>query len=253
MCTVTVMPSRSGVRIACNRDELRLRPQALPPQVRRCGDRQAVFPIDPVSSGTWIAATNAGLCYVLLNVNEAEPPRRSSTPTCRSRGEIIRMLCCADDLDAALLGAASFEFAQFAPFRLVLLDVQRHAELYWNGREARFRSPSTIERPLLFTSSGLGDAIVESPRRALFESCFQTTSSRRARQLKFHRHTWPGGEDRSVWMTRSDALTVNLTIVDIIGKRVRMAYLRRIGESRELSRCHRVSLQLVGANCHATC
>src|SRR5690348_7977222 len=78
VCTLTIIPLGkrvrsdrgatpvSGIRLACNRDESRLRPPALPPELRQFGNRLAVLPIDPVSDGTWIAASDAGLVFVLM-------------------------------------------------------------------------------------------------------------------------------------------------------------------------------------------
>ena len=74
MCTVTIVPAdESGggksFRMMMNRDESRTRSIARPPRLRRCGRHQAIMPIDPDSSGTWIAANDAGLVAMLLNVN----------------------------------------------------------------------------------------------------------------------------------------------------------------------------------------
>src|SRR5262249_11399645 len=68
MCTVTVVPTPGAVRLACNRDEQRTRPPALPPQVRRFGRRWAAFPVDPVGGGTWVAVNDTGLAMTVLNV-----------------------------------------------------------------------------------------------------------------------------------------------------------------------------------------
>ena len=99
MCTLTVVPVNSGgpergVRIVCNRDESRLRPTALPPESRTFGNRRALMPIDPASGGTWIAASDAPLVLVLMNVYVAQAddavyeilPQR---PAPVSRGTII--------------------------------------------------------------------------------------------------------------------------------------------------------------------
>ncbi|MFG0251809.1 MAG: hypothetical protein ACF8NJ_02930, partial [Phycisphaerales bacterium JB038] len=81
MCTVTVIPlaasddGAGGYRMACNRDELRTRPEALPPVQRTYGDRRAWLPVDPVSDGTWIGLNEVGLALTLLNGN---PVRRDS-------------------------------------------------------------------------------------------------------------------------------------------------------------------------------
>ena len=55
--------------MACNRDELLTRGAALAPSIRLPGERRVTMPVDPDSGGTWIAASDAGLVFTLLNVN----------------------------------------------------------------------------------------------------------------------------------------------------------------------------------------
>ena len=89
MCTVTIITVDSaaqcapdsgsaargkGIRLACNRDELRTRPAALPPIIRTFGNRKAIMPVDPISNGTWIAVNDAGIAATLLNVNLSLKP-----------------------------------------------------------------------------------------------------------------------------------------------------------------------------------
>jgi hypothetical protein len=61
MCTVSLVASPDGstLRLLMNRDERRLRPIAQPPTVRQTGLGQAVWPADPVSGGSWIAASSS--------------------------------------------------------------------------------------------------------------------------------------------------------------------------------------------------
>src|SRR4051794_40266064 len=100
MCTVTLLPLAGGVRMAVNRDESPLRPEALPPRVVQFAERNAAMPIDPQSRGTWVAANDAGLLFTLLNVYTA--PRDATAPTPKvSRGAIIPHLLDASTLEEA--------------------------------------------------------------------------------------------------------------------------------------------------------
>jgi hypothetical protein len=68
----------------------------------------------------------------------------------------------------------------------------------------------------LFTSSGLGDALVEGPRRRLFERLvLGAEDSWLDGQSRFHRHRWPGQPELSVWMERPDARTVSRSVIDV--------------------------------------
>ena len=69
MCTVTVVPHETGIRVMCNRDERRSRPAALPPQVHDLGGRLAAFPVDPRGGGSWVGVNDAGIVVTLLNVS----------------------------------------------------------------------------------------------------------------------------------------------------------------------------------------
>ncbi len=227
MCTLSVVSLVSAsvgsrapthwVRVAMNRDEQLSRPAALQPRQRKCSVGRALMPIDPVSGGTWVAANDRGLSLAVLNVN----PRGQcglSTDTGQSRGRIIpNCLSSAGTLSEALAWGAATDFTDYAPFRLVLTDRTAVASLRWNGRRLRIRKPFSHRRPVMFTSSGLGDRLVDRPRRALFEQMFKAAPSGELISLQdsFHRHHWPNHPELSVCMTRSDAATVNHTIVEL--------------------------------------
>ena len=215
MCTLTAVPlPGSRLRLAFNRDERPTRAAALPPGPRRIGDRQALFPIDPESGGTWLAVNDAGLALAALNVT---PPTGKGPPGRRSRGEIIPALLGCDS-PAAALGAVEREidYPDFAPFRLVLVGNGVVADVRWDGREAMVMNRLLGGSPVLFTSSGLGDHLVEGVRRELFAELFAGPSGTwEAAQDAFHRHTWPGREHLSVNMTRATARTVSFAVIDV--------------------------------------
>jgi hypothetical protein len=215
MCTLTLVPLGGGcARLASNRDEQRARPPALPPQRRRFGRHTAILPVDSVWGGTWIGVNDAGLALALLNVNL---PHGSSRPRAirASRGAVIPELLGCGTLAAALRRARRLRPEEYAPFRLVLLARGEVAEVRWDGANFRPTRHGRLTAPLLFTSSGLGDHLVEGPRRRLFEEFFARPGDWPARQDAFHRHSWPGREHLSVCMRRADACTVSHTLLEI--------------------------------------
>ncbi len=224
MCTLTVVPITSErVRLAFNRDESRTRPLGLPPDVHQVGPRRAVFPTDPASGGTWLAVNDAGLILATLNVNPPIPspltplPQGERGTSRRSRGTIIPALLHHDSPAAALAAfEQSFTYQEFAPFRLVLIGRGILAEVRWDGREPMVMSRLLGGTPLLFTSSGLGDHLVENVRRELFESVFDAPRVEWPQiQDAFHRHQWPDREHLSVNMTRATARTVSHVMIDL--------------------------------------
>jgi len=249
MCTVTIVPTfipkrkaestayGPGFRLACNRDESRRRRRALPPQVRTIGNRRVVLPVDPVAGGTWIAVNDCGLTMTLLNVyapsedansgqssDGLRPAGTNCRPHHRSRGLIIVSLMSNDSVVSALDDAGKLKPSDFPPFRLVMVDDERLAELRSDGHHCTASSDRRGDEPLLFTSSGLGDHVVEPPRRELFRSMFAEPEGWLRAQDVFHGHQWPERPHVSVCMDRLEARTVSHTAVNVGVGQVRLSY-----------------------------
>ncbi len=214
MCTLSVVPlAPDVVRLAFNRDESRTRPAGLPPRVHRFGPRTAALPTDPTSGGTWLAVNDAGLALAVLNVNLPDRDRNAPRPPC-SRGTVIPALLECESPSAALAACERFTYCDFAPFRLVLVGQGVVADVRWDGREPMVMS-RLVSGPQMFTSSGLGDHLVEGARRELFDELFAGVSDTwPTAQYTFHRHTWPDREHLSVNMCRATARTVSHAVID---------------------------------------
>lgn len=237
MCTVTIVPlvrSADGdpvapvaraFRMACNRDESRQRPPALPPEMRRFGPRRAILPIDPLGGGTWVAVNDAGLAMTLLNAHPPgtpdDAPRRR---TGRSRGLIIPDLLDCDGVASAVERAASIAAADYPPFRLILVDETMLGDVYSDGRAVRRRVSDRSPHPVMFASSGLGDELVDVPRRALFEEMFRNDADWVATQYVYQRHSWPDRRHLSVCMSRPEARTVSMTVITVRPETVELQY-----------------------------
>jgi hypothetical protein len=214
---------RTTVHLACNRDERHERPDAFPPQVYRVGDLQGILPRDPLSGGTWIGANNAGLAMTLLNVNSANSSNlRAGHPL--SRGEIIPALLRCESLAAAAKAAGELNPAKYAPFRLVLVDREHLAEVRSDGNRLRLVLRLRLTGPVMFTSSGLGDQLVEGPRSKLLKESFTWPENWLAEQEAFHRHQWPDQPQLSVCMRRPEARTVSYTVIRLEDASVSLAY-----------------------------
>lgn len=225
MCTVTIVPmgkQADGFRMACSRDESHGRPAALPPiQDERDGVR-FVMPIDPGSGGTWVAVNEHGLALTLLNYNLPEPP----TGRDRSRGDVIPAVLSASNVQEVLDRLEVIERDRMMPFRLVACDGR--SVMLWRSTEPADQVEITRWNgdPMMWTSSGLGDHLVEGPRRELFDAWFadEMPLSLTEDQLAFHCHQWPGREHLSVCMHREDARTVSYTTVDVNAEQIRLTY-----------------------------
>lgn len=218
MCTLSVVSSFAGsaLRLLMNRDERRLRPVASPPAVHQTSHGHAVWPTDPVSGGTWMAVTDAGLALVVMN---SDGHRRS--PGLVSRGAIIPLLAGARSMDDALDGWTRLDPSAFAPFRLLVIDRDRIAVCTsWQHTPAL----TPVGRARIFASSSLGDAQVESLRGALFASMLQSEADPWTEQTRFHQHAWPDRRYLSVLMSRAEACTVSQTEVVITPHAVSLGY-----------------------------
>ena len=227
MCTVTVVRTAGLLRVASNRDESRQRPAAYAPFIMRAGARQVLTPQDPQGRGTWIAANSAGIVFALLNVNSIPTPPLSRF---RSRGLIIPMAAECSSIDEIAWRVEDIRQEPFAPCRLIVADddVVVVASIGTGQREIEVYP---LAHPLLFTTSSLGDALVDGPRRLLFEQMIPSSAFRagRARDLAaqqdaFHAHRWRDRPAVSVHMSRPDACTVSTTVVEVTANEVRMVY-----------------------------
>jgi hypothetical protein len=188
------------------------------------------MPIDPQSGGTWIAVNDAGVVFALLN---AYPQVSNATrisavesrqPPALSRGTIIPVLVESATVSEALIRAQRLRAKSFAPFRLLLFDRFQLVECWPHDHWIRHRR-SFLSAPIMRTSSGLGDAEVSGPRRALFEHFLSHPDDACVAQDRFHQHRWIGREAVSVNMRRNDARTVSRTVVEVGCETVSMSYL----------------------------
>lgn len=230
MCTVSIVPLNGGGRIVCNRDERRTRPAACSPRAWPTEVSWATYPCEPASGGTWIGVNDDGLVGALLN--RTRTPGAERRPL-RSRGLIVPALLACPSIDRALRVAQDIDSREFEPFRLVLAQRSMVAVLTTDP------APSSVEifplaGPVMFTSSSLGDALVEAPRRALFERLVIGATDRLCGQFRFHRHQWTERPDISVQMERDDAATLSRTTIDATSRAIDLWY-EEVAEARSCS------------------
>jgi hypothetical protein len=102
---------------------------------------------------------------------------------------------------------------------------QRSTVAVFSG--ARAHSPLelfSLVQPVMFTSSSLGDAMVETARRLLFEQLVLDGDDWLQGQFQFHRHQWSRRPEISVQMSRGDAATVSRTTIDVTSRNIDVQY-----------------------------
>lgn len=220
MCTLTIVRAGGLLRMACNRDEARQRMRAHPPFITVVRGRRVLTPQDPQGGGTWIAANSWGLVFAVLNAYDR---RAAAQPQRPSRGSIIPMVVDCDSLDEVASRIGGIPRDAFAPCRVLAADGCRLIEVGLAASRRQIQEYQ-IDRPLLFTSSSLGDSLVDGPRRLLFEEMVCGAADVVAQQDAFHAHRWRDRPALSVHMSRPDACTVSTTIVETTPREVRMTY-----------------------------
>lgn len=239
MCTVTIVPYDDGFRLVCNRDERRDRQVATPPRVRRLQHRSAIFPVDPAGGGTWIGVNDAGLAAALLNRNIDAAAPCGNRPL-RSRGLIVPRLLDSGSVPDAVEMAVTLRPTQFDLFRLVLVQRMVAVVVTSDGLALSVETMG-VSQPLMLTSSSLGDAVVEGPRRRLFDRLvLKSHGACVAAQTRFHAHRWHSRTDISVAMERLDARTVSRTTINVTSNTIELRYdplgSRNIASARRLLR-----------------
>jgi hypothetical protein len=213
MCTVTIVPHDAGFRLVCNRDERRDRPAAAAPVLHARQRGTALYPVDPQGGGTWVGVNDAGLGAALLNRTLDPAAPRPRFPL--SRGGIVPHVLGRDSVREAIDAVRALDPTGFPPFRLVVVQWQRLGVLTSDGRRLSLET-TNLAAPVMLTSSSLGDARVDPPRRDLFGRLMAVPRGLWLRaQDDFHRHRWPERPDLSVCMVRADAQTVSRTVIDV--------------------------------------
>jgi hypothetical protein len=224
MCTISVVPpyGERGWRLMVNRDEKRTRPVAWPPLTTRLAGATVTYPVDSDALGTWVAASDLGLAFAVMNVSPAVGllPQRGTT----TRGTIIPMAAPAATLDEALERVRSLPLASIAPFRVIIASADGIAWAHWDGRSLRTATEPLV-RARLFASSGLGDHLVQGPREELFERLLQQERDPWRAQDRLHLHAWPDRRHLSVNMSRTDARTVSCTTVVATDAAISLTYV----------------------------
>lgn len=211
MCTLSVVRRASGVvRLVCNRDEQRTRMRSRGPEVRDLGARRAIMPIDANAGGTWIGVNDAGVVACLINATVGGG-RGSTRGAMRSRGEIVPRALMESTLRGAAASVLETSAGDYPPFRVLVCDVEGAVVLASDGRRVARVEELSHGSAVMLTSSGLGDEVVEGPRRAVFEAMLAAGFDQDA----FHARRCEGAGHLGVAMARADARTVSRTSIEL--------------------------------------
>ena len=229
MCTATWMATEGRFRLYFNRDELRSRGPARPPERLEREGTAILAPIDGDRGGSWIAANEHGLVACLLNgyVEESDPAAAAPEPDggWTSRGELVLDLLAEREAAPALARLDRLELSRFRTFVLALFAPDGEAQVArWLDGTLRL-GPAVM--PL--SSSSYETAAVIGRRRERWEREApggELPLDRRHRgHVAYHASREADSGAHSVCMSRPDAATRSFTWVDVDADRVTLHYL----------------------------
>jgi hypothetical protein len=223
MCTLTFIPTDDGYLAGMNRDELLTRSAAVPPQILDRDGMKILCPQEP-SGGTWIACSNLGNLFALLNWNAIDA--RSLGEKRKTRGNVIPEMIVESDAPAADARFERMSLDGVFPFRLIGIfpGARILNEWRWDGRR-RQKLEFPWGRKHWFSSS-LSDAAAEKERGSACESAAAMHATEGSRWLRsLHRSHVPAPGPFSICVHRQDAATVSYTEVECSRSLISMNYL----------------------------
>lgn len=179
-----------------NRDELKTRPRAIPPVLKKTASgTRYLTPHDPGAGGTWMLANEHRVTVCLLNRWHIATNQEKSY---RSRGLLVLETAdCSCVADVARL-IEDKDLANYRPFTLVALDPEKVISVEWDANCSKTYSPT-----LPLTSSSYRFEEVSAYRKQRFQ---KLTIDKPADLMRYHM-----GEDSAsaytVRMNRPDAQT----------------------------------------------
>lgn len=166
MCTVSFSPLKFNAFIlTSNRDETVARGLASAPQRIRRNGIEIICPVDPLASGSWIAASRNQNVVCLLNGAFAK--HRHQPPYRMSRGLVV--------LDAVSHSSAQnfyegYDLTGIEPFTMVMVNAKEALalhELRWDGAMKYFKELDPVEFHL-WSSATLYDAAIQKEKEEKF-------------------------------------------------------------------------------------
>jgi len=225
MCTVTWMHDVEGYHVFFNRDELRSRKDAVPPEIKERGDVRYLSPTDADAGGTWIATNEYGLTVGLVNYYPPEPSLRitlSDDDDFVSRGQLVASVADCADTRSVLTRLKRQDLEVFRPFLLFIVSPRSSAaSATWDSRELEERRP--VQPPV--TTSGYEAGDVVRHRTALYREMVTQRDGPTPELLRnYHRSQIPEAGPYAVAMEHEVAQTVSMTYVRVTATEIVYEY-----------------------------
>jgi hypothetical protein len=209
LCTVTLIPLKSGFVLTSNRDEAANR-EAIPPQVYNFDGVKMVFPKDKQAGGTWIGVSEHQRLICLLNgafeVHIREVPYR------KSRGVVVKELLAASNISEIL---KDYRLENIEPFTIIMVDWKEELqfwEMVWDGEQRHVSSLPLQEQ--FWSSTPLYNAEMREKRRNWFDKLKDSSALTPAEIWEFHHTGGEGNPEIDLIMDRSFVKTQSITQIE---------------------------------------
>ncbi len=225
MCTVTWWSQPLKYDLFFNRDELKTRKPAYPPEVCKLNGVNYIAPKDGDFSGTWIFVNQYGLTLSLLNYYSADVNLPDVQFT--SRGLLVLSLADCRNYKEVNNRLIKLNLSVYRPFYLVglLPNNQGH---FWCWDANRLNAESNADSLLPITTSSFQSKDVIKFRKKLYSETISCNESDRFEKLKiFHESHNSERGAYSVCMNRPDARTVSMSKISVSNNGIEFSYHSR--------------------------
>jgi hypothetical protein len=221
VCTLTWARTTDGYELFFNRDELKTRRPALPPEVRSTAGVRWLAAIDADAGGTWLGVNEHGLSVGLLNGWRG---RDRAHPDATSRGLLVTALLGATSTAEVARRLAARELGEFRSFTLVALAPGAGPVLRatWDGERLEREGLDDDCQPI--SSSSRDPEGARRSRRAVWSRLAADGPPAPSALRAFHASHDPEPGAWSPCMHREDASTVAFTHVSVSAERVSLDF-----------------------------
>lgn len=217
MCTLSFVQNPSfGFQLIFNRDESPQRQKAK--QVFK--DDRRLFPVDPISNGSWITLTSKGLVFALINGSQNGHLKFDGPSESRkSRGKIVLDCGEFESVEKAMQSLVKKDLTSFDAFRLIGIDCETNLFLGDYDRK-KFNFNKLNVTSALFVSSSFNEVEVKKFREEKFNLEIKSgVKSDRMKQLhRLHASSANEIDKKGAYgfcLHRADAQTVSQTIINL--------------------------------------
>ncbi len=235
MCTLSIVSYQCEypfIIIGFNRDELKSRSIAYPPNVYENNSIKMIYPVDSDFGGTWWGLNESGYLFFLLNYNIKNLYKYTHHEFYnkkKSRGFIIPEFLKLTNREDIILQMKNLYCNEFAPFRFIFFDLN-FSEIYlliYNGKRTILKKFSP---PFLQASSGVGDLVVFPGRKRKFDE-FKNLNQF-YNQIRYHFYKQDKVKPLGVVIDTPFSHTVSQTFFYVIHNKITIHYYDRIKKNK---------------------